>query len=291
MGSVFGRLPHFQEIRIFLIMFRFAMFEWFFFVLGLAVGSFVTVLTERYDEGETVVRGRSRCNHCRKKIFWFDNIPLLSFFMLGGRCRHCRRVIGWRYPLTEFLTGVSFLALAWGTQTLDLRQFLGLIIPAGIFALLIGAAVYDWRTMRIPMLLVYWSLALGLLFQVWRYLFFPEVTVGQIWLSLLGGVVAFGALYLLSLVSDERWMGYGDAYVAAVGGLLVGLPAVVYYLTLAFGLGALVGLLWLVVFDKTLRTAVPFAPFLAVAAIVGFLWPQFYLRLFEGFFQLIDFVV
>jgi len=79
------------------------------FLFGLAIGSFLNVVIYRTLHGESPFSGRSRCPKCKRTIRAIDNIPLLSFFLLGGRCRWCKAKISWRYPVIELLTGVLFL--------------------------------------------------------------------------------------------------------------------------------------------------------------------------------------
>ncbi len=77
-------------------------------VFGLLIGSFLNVCIHRWPRNRSVVKPRSHCVRCRKPIAWYDNIPLVSYLVLGGRCRHCRARISLRYPLVEFLTAIFF---------------------------------------------------------------------------------------------------------------------------------------------------------------------------------------
>ena len=81
--------------------------------LGLVLGSFLNVVIHRLPRGESVVTPRSRCPACGRGIRWHENLPLLSFAILGGKCRGCRAPIRWRYPAVEALTGGLFLLAAW----------------------------------------------------------------------------------------------------------------------------------------------------------------------------------
>lgn len=83
------------------------------FLFGTVAGSFGNVCISRWPAGDSVVRPRSRCPKCRNPIAWYDNIPILSWLMLGARCRHCGLPIGWQYPLVEALTGLLFLLVFW----------------------------------------------------------------------------------------------------------------------------------------------------------------------------------
>src|SRR3989344_6587986 len=83
------------------------------FVFGLVGGSFLNVVIVRLATGESPLGSRSRCSYCRQTIAWYDNIPLVSFVLLGRRCRRCRALIDWQYPLVELATCVVFDLLFW----------------------------------------------------------------------------------------------------------------------------------------------------------------------------------
>jgi len=83
-------------------------------VLGLMVGSFLNVCIWRMPREESIVRPRSHCPSCNRLIAWYDNLPLISYVLLGARCRHCRARISWRYPVVEALTAAAFVGVvAW----------------------------------------------------------------------------------------------------------------------------------------------------------------------------------
>lgn len=79
------------------------------FILGICIGSFLNVCIVRWPHEESVIRPGSHCRTCKKPVAWYDNIPILSYFILGGKCRHCEDKYSWHYCLIEFLTGVSFV--------------------------------------------------------------------------------------------------------------------------------------------------------------------------------------
>src|SRR5574341_81843 len=81
------------------------------FFLGLAVGSFLNVLIDRLPKGESVIWGRSRCDHCKKPLRWWELMPVLSFLFLEGRCRRCHKAFTIQYPLVELATGIGFVYL------------------------------------------------------------------------------------------------------------------------------------------------------------------------------------
>ena len=83
------------------------------FVLGLAIGSFVNVLIYRTLKNESPWEGRSYCDNCRRQLSWYENIPMVSYLVLGGKCRTCKKKISWTYPVVEMVTGLLFVW--WGT--------------------------------------------------------------------------------------------------------------------------------------------------------------------------------
>lgn len=94
------------------------------FIFGLVIGSFLNVVIFRTEKDEKLT-GRSRCPKCKKQIPWYDNVPILSFLLLGGRCRFCRRTISAQYPLVELLTGLTFLAVTCLVTGNILNEWLG----------------------------------------------------------------------------------------------------------------------------------------------------------------------
>ena len=113
--------------------------------LGLLLGSFLNVCIHRWPNDLSVVKPRSFCPHCERPIAAYDNIPVLSYLLLGGKCRHCKASISFRYPLVELLTALCF---AWFTALHGLT----LTTAANcVFAfLLIGLSFSDLETLLLP---------------------------------------------------------------------------------------------------------------------------------------------
>src|SRR5262245_53705661 len=93
-------------------------------VFGLVIGSFLNVVILRLPKGISISTPRSRCPNCQQLIHWYDNVPVLSYLLLGGRCRQCKKQISIRYPIIEALTGLVSLLL---------YLKLGLSVEWGIF--------------------------------------------------------------------------------------------------------------------------------------------------------------
>src|SRR3989344_6619035 len=81
----------------------------FLFLLGLAVGSFLNVLIDRFPRDESPFKGKSYCESCKKKLLWYDMIPVVSFLFLKGKCRYCRSPLSFYYPMVEVTTGIIFV--------------------------------------------------------------------------------------------------------------------------------------------------------------------------------------
>lgn len=242
----------------------------FFFSLGLIIGSFLNVVVIRIEQGMTL-GGRSLCPSCRTLIRWYDNIPLISFFLLRGHCRNCQSSISWQYPLVEALTGTLFALF--GTLILiqnDGGVSVSLVWHLFLITLLIAIATYDIRNMEIPLILLMIGMigaivyALVLTFVAGAGFFVPEASWKEI---LYGGSVAALLFYGLVFYSKETWMGMGDVWLAGIAGAAVGLSALLLLFTLSFFFGAIVGGGLLIYGKKGMRSQIPFAPFLSLGTL------------------------
>ena len=211
-------------------------------VLGLIFGSFISALSYRYPRGMSVSRGRSICPNCKKQIYWFDNIPLVSFILLGGRCRNCKKPISWRYPLIEIVSGIGFLLI--GPNILNLVLFL----------ILLTIFIIDFEHQIIPDLLVF----LGMLISIFNLQF-------TIYNSLLAGLLAATFLLLIHIATRGRGMGLGDVKFAVFGGMIVGLNLAAIWMLLAFLTGATVGIILIIGKKVVLKSQIAFGPFLIIA--------------------------
>ena len=228
-----------------------------FLLLGCLLGSFGNVVILRLPKGESVVYPRSRCPHCRKNIAFYDNIPVISWLMLGGRCRSCKTRISWRYPLVEALTGFLFLALyllvgpswklleyavlTWGLVTVSFIDLDHRIIPDAI---------------SLP------GIVLGLLGGALGERGWVDALLGMA----VGGGFLWAVAYVYWIFRKEEGMGGGDIKLLAWIGSVLGWTSVPYIILSSSLLGAVVGL-GLMVRGKGLKTAIPFGPFLALAAL------------------------
>jgi leader peptidase (prepilin peptidase)/N-methyltransferase len=262
-------------------------------VLGALFGSFANVCivrwppTDEHPHGRSVVRPGSHCGACGVPIRWYDNIPLLSYFLLRGRCRGCKASFSPRYLLVEGATAILFVAVyhldvvllhPFDPPSLRLLRFL--IAAAFVFVLVVITFIdLDHKLIldkvTYPAIPIFYGLSLFLPENDWRH-------------GLVGAVVGYGVIRLVAdgyyLLTKRHGLGYGDGKLLAVVGAYLGWRAVVVSLFLGSMLGAIIGSVALALArrkdtgegeDVPMRhVEIPFGPFLAAAAIAyAFLEP------------------
>jgi len=247
----------------------------FIFLFGLAVGSFLNCVIYRLEKNESFLKGRSFCPHCKHKLTWYDLIPLFSFLILKGKCRYCGKKISLQYPLVELATGVLFLSIfnfqfsihnqfsIFNFQNLLTTSYLLLIA-----CFLIIIFVYDLKHYIIPDKVIYPGIGIVLFYQLFRIWSFGNWNLFRIW-DLGFGILPSLFLLAIILISKEEWMGWGDFKLAVFMGLFLGSPKILVALFLSFLIGAIIGLILIITGKKTLKSKVPFAPFLVTGTFLA----------------------
>ncbi len=245
-------------------------------VLGAMLGSFVNALSFRYNTGRTM-GGRSRCMRCGHTLGALDLVPIFSYLVLRGHCRHCGARISLQYPLVEVLAA----ALSLGVYMLYPTGSLPYALFLSTWMTILFIVVYDLRHTVIP-----WSASALLALLAFASLFLHGIPSAS---ALLAGPLLALPLFLLSLVSRGRWMGWGDSAFELSLGWLLGATAGLSGFFLAFWSGAIVGLILLVVSQLpwksrragfTMKSEIPFAPFLALGAALVFFFNVDFLSTF-----------
>jgi len=252
-------------------------FNLIIFVFGTISGSFLNCVIYRLEKGENFLKGRSYCPHCKHILDWRDLIPIFSFFILKGRCRYCQKKISWQYPLVELATGIIFLSIF---NFLPHQKFGGgfnLIIAC--FLILIF--VYDLKHYIIPDKIIYPAIIFALIFN-FQFLISNQFSIFNNTILSAFGAAAF--FLFMVLISHEKWMGIGDVKLAFLMGLFLGFPNILVTLFLAFLIGAVAGLILIASGKKTLKSEIPFAPFLVTSTFLALFFGQkildWYLNLF-----------
>jgi len=246
-------------------------------IFGMLVGSFINCLAWRLYKEETIL-GRSYCPKCRHQLKWYDNIPLVSFFVLKGKCRSCSQKISWQYPLGELITGLlfyfSFLAFAANPFFL-LRSFI-------IISVLVLVFIFDFRWYLIPVSALLWSglaiIILGALaypYNIGSYIFALVVTMAL-------AVAFFGVQYL---ITKGKGLGEGDIWLGLfLGAVFFNVLELSVAILSSYCIGAIVGLSLLATGNKKWGSKLPLGVFLSIGAVIALFWGRqiaaWYLGLF-----------
>ncbi len=234
------------------------------FVVGCIFGSFYNVVIYRLPLGQSIVRPASKCPACGHAIAAYDNIPLVSYLLLGGRCRHCKAAISLRYPLVEGLSGLLALLLfrRYGLHPQLAIEFI-------FCSLLLIITMIDLDTMEIPNILSLPGIVLGLALSLF--------TPGLSWWESLLGIMAGGGIFFLiaavfALVRRKEGLGMGDIKLLAMIGAFIGWKGVVFTILVSSVSGMIIALPLMWRSGKGLGLAVPYGPFLAFGAVSYIFW-------------------
>ena len=230
-------------------------------LLGAIVGSFLNVVILRLPDATTsIVYPASRCPRCLHPLPWYDNIPVLSYLLLGGRCRHCRDKISPQYPAVELAMALFSMALLWKFGlTTRIAGFFPLV------AALLVIAVIDMRLQIIPNVISLPGIIVGFLFAV--------ISGHITWLdSLLGIALGGGILYVVAglyqLLRKKEGMGGGDIKLLAMLGAFLGWQSLPFIILASSLAGSAIGLSAIALGKRSAAARIPFGPYLAGAAVV-----------------------
>lgn len=244
--------------------------------LGLAVGSFLNVVAYRLPIGVSLVSPPSACPGCGSAIRPYDNIPVLSWLVLGGRCRDCREPISWRYPLVEAATGALFIVVAVTflpafATTAPVPAALTLIAFLYLAAISVALAVIDVDTHTLPNRIVLPAyLVGGTLLGAALVL---EGDAGRLLSAAVGCASAF-LLYLVLALARPGGMGFGDVKLAGVLGLYLGSlgwAQLAVGIFAAFVLGGVFGIVLTLTRRASRSSGIPFGPWMLAGAWLGIL--------------------
>lgn len=255
-------------------------------LLGLVIGSFLNVVIHRLPlmmerewkiqcaeltgqpaptfEPLSLVSPRSRCPDCGRPVAALENIPIVSFILLGGRCRGCGKPISLRYPLVEALTGVLFGVAAW--------RFGPSLAGAGallFLAAMVALTWIDFDTQLLPDDITLPLLWAGLLINL-------DGTFASLGNAVIGAAAGYLALWsvywLFKLATGKEGMGYGDLKLLAAIGAWLGWQMLPLVILLSSLVGATVGIALIVLARHGRNVPIPFGPYLAAAGIIALFW-------------------
>src|SRR3990172_1815822 len=240
-------------------------------LLGAAIGSFLNVCIRRIPAGESLVFPASHCPKCNHSIRFYDNIPIISYLALRGRCRNCREGISLQYPLVELLTAIMALLLFWKFG-LTLKFLFSFVLACALIVI----TFVDFERQIIPDIITLPGIPLFFLAAVFA--------MGIPWLEaalgfLIGGGILYAIAFGYELITKREGMGGGDIKLLAMLGAFFGWKSLFFILLVSSFLGAIVGISVILIKGKDMRYAVPFGPFLSLAALAYIFWGDEFIRL------------
>ncbi len=246
-------------------------FRVLFFVFGAIIGSFLNVCIIRMPKEQSIITPGSHCFKCNKPVQWFDNIPLISYFILRGECRSCGASFSMRYVFIELLTAGVFLGfyMYFGFSWL-LLPYLAMV--SGF----IVATFTDFDERIIPDEISLGGMVLGLILSP----LIPQLHGTSVWwqgllASVLGVLIGGGSIYLMGLFGEwifkKEAMGGGDVKLLAMIGAFMGWKLALLTFFIAPFFGAIVGIIEKI---RTKDSAIAYGPYLVIGALVSLFWGE-----------------
>lgn len=258
----------------------------FFAVFGLLIGSFLNVVIHRlpimmqresdnYVASETgkdpvhqtrynLIVPRSACPHCNHQISALENIPVISYLIIGGKCRGCKAPISIRYPIIETLTGLLSAYMIWHFGS----GIAGMAAVVFVW-LLVAMTFIDADTQLLPDDLTLSLMWLGLLVNL-------HGTFSSLENAVIGAAVGYLSLWsvywVFKLVTGKEGMGYGDFKLLAALGAWMGWSMLPLIVLLSSAVGAVIGISMMLLGRLGKGKPIPFGPYLAIAGLIALLW-------------------
>lgn len=205
------------------------------------------------------------CTQCHAPITWYDNIPLISYFLLRGKCRGCKSTIRLQYPVIEFIMGLSFVMVLWLYTGSGDISWMFVIRDIFISLVLVFIFIYDLKYMEVSDAITLGASSIFFLlngFMGW---------VG--WVDMLIGAGIVGGFFaLLFFISKGKWMGGGDMRIGIFMGVALGWQLALLALWFAYIVGAVISLILIVFKKKSLADETPFGTYLSLSTFVVLFW-------------------
>ena len=270
------------------------------FLIGLFVGSFLNVISDRVVRNEAIFFGRSHCDTCKHKLAPKDLVPLLSFIFIKGKCRYCKVKLSFYYPTAEILTGLVFV-LAYFTKS---------VLPAVVFCAYIVLFLTDAKYTLIPnkvvipaIIFVFGFLLVTNIYTLFslrtnlendaigKYLLRTDFynarvaeTLKHLGLTLFSSLSISLFFIFLIFITKGRGMGGGDVTLGFLIGLFNGFPTNILAIFLGFLFGTIFSLGLILTKQKSIKDTIPFGPFLIVGSVVAYFFGKQLLSWYFGLF-------
>ena len=251
-----------------------------FFIFGSLIGSFLNVCIYRVPEGRSIVTPSSRCSSCGTPVRFYDNIPILSYFILGGKCRDCKTKLSFQYPFVEFLNAALYVLALY---LFGLSSISVLAVYLVFISTLIVIFFIDLEHQIIPNSITLPGIPIAILLGsfVLPDPFNHSEMLG-ITSSIIGFIAGGGSFYLIAVIGKailkKDAMGGGDIKMMAMVGGLLGWKAIILTTFVGSLFGSIIGVALITIKGREWGSKIPFGPYLALGALVSLFWGNDILR-------------
>ena len=230
----------------------------FVIILGALWGSFANVCIVRLPKDKGVVGGRSKCPKCKKKIVWYDNIPIISYLLLNGKCRKCKKPISFQYVIVELISAVSFISI-YSIYRLSLTTLLLCILSLGFIIIFF----IDLEHFIIPDVVTFPLMVLGFIksFDPNLNSMFPNYIISIVG-GIFGYVIIWAIIYFYKQVRKKEGMGLGDAKLLAVIGFWFGIQSIPFVIFFSSTIALISVVPALINKSKKMSSQIPFGPYI-----------------------------
>lgn len=230
-------------------------------ILGLVIGSFLNVCIYRIQREESIIFPPSHCISCGYNLRVVDLIPLISYVCLKGKCRRCSEDISIKYPIVELINGVMYVVLF-----LKFGLSYTFIFSAVFFSLLLVISLIDLESKEVYLSTIIWGLIVSILCIVVSYFIFNGTIINNV----LGGIIGYGTIILIVILTGG--MGEGDAEIAGICGLFLGIQGILLALFIAIITGGIIASIILLLKLKDKKSEIAFGPYIALGTIISILY-------------------
>ena len=255
----------------------------FIFLVGISIGSFINVVLVRLPKNISIIYPRSMCIKCNKQIMWYDNIPLISWFILKGKCRNCRQSFSKNYILIEFIFGLIFLYVNFQSQSIysGLSNIQDNILSWIFLTILVPLLILDFKYYWLPSSIIYLGTLIGIIFIcTYSYIFWNTLFIYNV----SAGIIGFLIFKILSSIGKHIYkkpvLGDGDAKLAVLIGVWLGLRGLFVSLYLSFVFAGIISLVLLCLKVIKRNSKIPFGPFMIISSLGIWFYGTSYFQLF-----------
>lgn len=242
-------------------------------IIGLCIGSFLNVCIYRIPREESIAFPASHCTSCGYELKFYDLVPVFSYIFLKGKCRKCNEKVSIIYPIIEIINGLIYLVLF-----LKFGLTFEFVFFSILSSLMLVISIIDIKTKDIYSTTTIFGVVIGVIYiAIGAYL--GELSILN---SFLGGIVGYGIIFLIVVLT--RGMGEGDADIAGVCGMFIGVKGILVALFLAIVIAGLVASIILIFKLKDKKSEIAFGPYISFGTFIWIIVGEQILSLYLNFF-------